>query len=259
MDGVILTIFAACLGAALGSFANAAATRTVAGRKWWGRERSVCDCCGRTLTAAELIPIVSYVLLHGRCRTCGARIHPRHIAAEIAGAALAALFAVRFGASIALAFAIVSLPFIIFHSATDIESGYLFDSWTLAMAICAAALRATGGMHALLDGFLGALAGFCIIGLIILISRGGMGTGDAVLMAGIGALVGIKLTIIALYIGFILCCAVTLPLLAARKVTRKTHVPLAPFLLAGMAAAMIFGEKILYFSGFLTPWPWNVI
>lgn len=259
MDSIILTIFAACLGATFGSFANAAAMRTVAGKKWWGRERSVCDCCGRTLSAGDLIPIVSYVLLRGKCRICGGRIHPRHIAAELVGAVLAALFAVRFGVTFALFFAMSSLPFVIFQSATDIESGYLFDSWTLAMAVCGAALRTVGGVHAVVDGFLGALVGFSTIGLIILVSRGGMGAGDAVLMAGVGALVGLKLTIITLYVGFMLCCVVTVPLLLAKKVTRKTHVPLAPFLFAGMVAAMVFGDEILYFSGFLTPWPWNVI
>ncbi len=68
MEGIGIFIgFAA--GAVIGSFINAAAMRTVAEKKWWGSERSVCDNCGRTLNAFDLIPIVSYLVLAGRCRT----------------------------------------------------------------------------------------------------------------------------------------------------------------------------------------------
>ena len=79
MSETILYYFIAfCYGAVIGSFINAAAMRTVADKKWWGNERSVCDSCGRILSALELIPVVSYIVLGGKCRTCGKKIAPRH-------------------------------------------------------------------------------------------------------------------------------------------------------------------------------------
>ncbi|MBQ9882427.1 MAG: prepilin peptidase, partial [Synergistes sp.] len=109
MERYLLTISAFWLGAALGSFANAAAMRTAAGRKWWGAERSVCDSCGKELSARDLIPVVSFIALGGRCRSCGAKIPLRHLTAEIAAAAVLSFAALRFGLSSAFFFSAAAL------------------------------------------------------------------------------------------------------------------------------------------------------
>lgn len=259
MVGGIYIFLGFCLGAALGSFANAAAMRTAAEKKWWGRERSVCDSCGRVLSSCDLIPVISFIVLQGRCRSCRAPIPPRHFAAELAGGALEALFVWRFGLTPAVAFATLSLPFIIFHTLTDLETGYIYDSWAIAMAACGILARAAGGWPGLLDGLFGALAGFGTIGAIIVASRGRMGLGDAVLMLGVGAFMGFKLTLLSLYLGFMCGGLVVIPLLLAKRVTRKTAVPLGPFLCAGMALSMLCGEKILPYLGHLAQWPWTMI
>ncbi|MDO5114586.1 MAG: prepilin peptidase [Synergistaceae bacterium] len=245
-----------CIGAALGSFANAAAMRTVAEKKWWGGERSVCDSCGERLSSCDLIPVVSYILLQGRCRRCRAKIPPRHFLAELAGGLFCALSFWRFGLSPAFFFCVAATPFLAFNTLTDLDSGYIYDSWALAMAAAGMAARIWGGPPALLDGAAGAAAGFGFIGLIILLSRGRMGLGDAMLMLGIGAFMGLKLTLLSLYLGFMCGGAVVIPLLLAGRVTRKTAVPLGPFLCAGMAAAIFFGEKILTLFGYPASWPW---
>ena len=256
MEKAILTFFAFWLGAALGSFANAAAMRTDAGKKWWGKERSVCDACGRALSARDLVPLLSFVALGGRCRSCGAKIPPRHFFAEIVGAALLSLLAWRFGPAPAFLFAAAALPFAAFHSLTDLYTGYIYDSWAIAMAVCGLVMRLPHGLSAVVDGALGAAAGFAVIGAIIIVSRGKMGVGDAMLMLGIGAFMGLKMTLISLYLGFLAGGAVVLPLLAAKRVTRKSAIPLGPFLCAGMFFAMLFGGAMLYFLGFAASWPW---
>ncbi|MEG1825100.1 MAG: prepilin peptidase [Cloacibacillus sp.] len=244
------------VGAALGSFANAAAMRTVAEKKWWGSERSVCDSCGRRLSACDLIPVVSYLVLQGRCRECRAPIPVRHFAAEALCGLLMAFFVWRFGFTWELVFAASSLVFLAFNTMTDLDCGYIYDSWAVAMAAAGLLLRAGGGWSAVLDGALGAAAGAGVIGLIIIASRGRMGLGDAVLMLGIGAFMGFKLSLLSLYLGFLCGGLVVVPLLIAKKVTRKTAVPLGPFLCCGMLLAIFFGERLLYFMGFLTQWPW---
>ncbi len=255
----MMRIYAFCafwMGAIIGSFINAAAMRTVSEKKWWGSERSVCDSCGRVLTSPDLIPVISYIVLGGRCRSCKAKIPIRHIAAEVVLGVFAAFFFLRFGFSYELLFASLMLPFLLFHALTDIECGYIYDSWAIAMAVTAAVLRLTGGLSAVIDGALGAALGFGFIMIIILVSRGGMGFGDAMLMMGVGSFLGWKMTVAALYFGFISGGIVVIPLLILKKVSRKDSVPLGPFLALGAAAAMAGGAYALGKFGIAVPWPW---
>ena len=256
--GPLFYISAFFLGASLGSFACAAASRTEAGAKWWGLERSRCDSCGAALAPRDLVPALSFIILRGRCRFCGARIPRRCFAAELVCGLLCALFLLLFGASYTFIFSTASLPFLAFHTITDADTGYIYDSWAFAMAGAALTLRLAGGFPAVLDGAAGAAAGFAFIYAIIFLSRGRMGTGDAVLMLGIGAFMGLKYTAAALYIGFMAGGAAALVLLAAKKVTRKSAVPLGPFLCTGCAAAVLFGARLMEYFGFAVPWPWAV-
>lgn len=254
--GPLFFILAFFLGASFGSFACAAASRTEAGVKWWGRERSRCDGCGAVLAPRDLVPVLSFLALRGRCRFCGARIPRRCFAAELVCGALCALFLWRFGASYSFLLSSASLPFLAFHTITDADTGYIYDSWAFAMAGAGLLLRLAGGFSAVLDGAAGAAAGFAFIYAIIFLSRGRMGAGDAVLMLGIGSFMGLKFTAAALYIGFMAGGVTAIALLAAKKVTRKSAVPLGPFLCFGSAAAMLFGGKFTEYLGFTVSWPW---
>ena len=91
-------------GAVTGSFINAAAMRTVAEKKWWGNERSVCDKCGRQLSPFDLIPIISYIVLQGRCRACKSTIPPRHFISERTGGIIGALSVWYWGVGFPLIF-----------------------------------------------------------------------------------------------------------------------------------------------------------
>lgn len=257
MSETILYYFIAfCYGAVIGSFINAAAMRTVADKKWWGNERSVCDSCGRTLSALELIPVVSYIVLGGKCRTCGKKIAPRHFICELGCGLLSVGYVHFLLPSPALFFALAMLPFLLFHTLTDFESGYIYDSWAIAMAVAGILIRLWGGLPALIDGALGAALGFGFIYLIVFVSRGGMGVGDAMLMLGIGSFFGWKMTITAMYEGFMLGGIIILPLLAMKKVSRHDAVPLGPFLAAGSVLAIFTSQLIFAWLGFELPWPW---
>lgn len=230
--------------------------RTVAEKRWWGKERSVCDSCGRVLSPYELVPILSYVFLGGRCRSCGERIPARHLSTEAAAAVLGALFVLRWGMTAPLAFSFAALFFLLFHALTDIESGYIYDAWCWSMAACAAFLRLWGGPPSLIDGALGATLGFCVIYVVLLVSRNGMGEGDAMLMLGTGAILGWKMTVLCLYLGFIAGGAAMIPLLIMKEVSRKDAVPLAPFLAFGAMAAIFSAASFFDFFGFRLSWPW---
>jgi leader peptidase (prepilin peptidase)/N-methyltransferase len=247
-------------GACAGSFINAAAMRTVLDKKWWGNERSSCDSCGHVLGAPDLLPLVSFMALRGRCRYCAAPIKPRHFVAElISGIATAALFW-RWGFSPALLMGALVLWLSLFNSLTDFDNGYIYDVWALSLGVIGLLIRIAGGWGALLDGILGAALGFGFIAVIILVSRGGMGWGDALLMAGIGGAVGWKYCAFGMYLGFLAGGVVVVPMMLAKKLKRKDAVPLGPFLAVGCVGSLFAGSALVrHFGEFIGSnpgWPW---
>ncbi len=131
-----------------------------------------------------------------------------------------------------------------FHSLTDLCCGYIYDRAVIVSLAFALAVRIfwqrTGAFYPL--GF-GAMAGWIPLALIIFASRQSMGWGDANLMAGVGAFLGWKLTLLSLYAGFIVGGATAGVLLLTGRVKRRDALPMAPFLAIGIFLALIFGRS----------------
>lgn len=187
------TAAALIVGLIVGSFLAVILIRWPSGHSA-ARGRSRCDSCGRTLEPAELIPILSWFLVRGRCRGCGAEIDRRHLAAE-AGAALVGLTAVL---AHPLPLAAVTALFgwwLFLLAALDVEHHWLPDRLTLPL-IPAGLLAAWAGYGpGLEDRAIGAAAGFAVLALIAwgyrrMRGREGMGGGDPKLFAAIGAWLG---------------------------------------------------------------------
>ena len=258
-------ITAGILGACLGSFLNVAAHRSLQGRPWWGNERSVCESCGHILGVFELIPIISWLMLRGRCKVCKAKISVRYILVEIVCAVLAVIILARWGLSWAALLVGAGTCGLVVNSLTDIESGEVLDVFTITPGVIALVIRIAGGKWAVLDGLSGAFTGWGIFALIILLSRGGMGWGDAVFMCGMGAVLGWRFTLLAFYMGIMTggVWAIALLIIGRVKWGRHDSLPLVPFLSVGCFAAMIWGVEIfawltqrMKYSGvFITSWP----
>jgi leader peptidase (prepilin peptidase)/N-methyltransferase len=187
------TALAFILGAAIGSFLATILIRWPQGRSVVAG-RSACDKCGRTLEARDLMPILSWSLARGRCRTCGTRIDRRHLAAE-AGAAMIGIAAI-FAHPMPLAGVTAILGWWLFLlAALDLEHEWLPDrlTWPLLAAGLAAGW---GGFGPDLDSrLIGAAAGFASLFLVALAYRAlrgreGLGGGDPKLFAAIGAWLG---------------------------------------------------------------------
>ena len=179
----------------------------------------------------------------------------RCLATELVGALLGGLMAWRFGLSWAFIMALGLSFGLLLNSLTDIYSGYIYDAFALIPGLICLAARMPGGLSALLDGALGAALAFGFIALVIVVSRGGMGWGDAVLMAGVGAGLGWRLACVALYLGLMAGGFFALILLLLRKVGRKTAIPPGPFLALGAVLALFAGPSLLDFWGWETGWP----
>lgn len=261
---VFQIVFSAFLGASLGSFLNVVAHRSVEGRPWWGKERSVCESCGKELTSFELIPLVSWPLQKGRCRGCNVRISPRYFVVELIGAVTAGLMAWRWGLTWAYTLSMAGTFGLLLNALTDYEAGDVFDLFALVMGGCGFAIRFFGGTGALLDGLIGAAIGWGIFAVIILLSRGGMGWGDACFMGGAGAILGWKMTLLAFYLG-IMAGGVGIAWLILRgkiKWGRGDSIPLVPYLAVGGVLTLLCGPQLIRLIGerfgsfFYAGWPW---
>lgn len=180
-------------GLIAGSFIGALVSR-------WPRGESVvhgrshCDSCGHGLRARDLVPVLSYVALRGRCRECGARILAAHLVAEL-GAALvgATAFAVapppEALTGLAFGWTLVALALL------DARHLWLPDRLTLPLAAAGVAASALDFSPSLTDSLIGAAAGYAALTLIALAyqalrKRRGLGGGDPKLLGAIGAWLG---------------------------------------------------------------------
>ncbi len=190
------------LGAAVGSFLATVVARRGQGGLAWAGGRSRCDSCATPLAVRDLLPIVSYLLLGGRCRHCGAAIAPRHLAVEVAAAAIGlASFLLAGWASGAVA-ALLGWTLLLL-SLIDLEEMRLPDLLTLPLLLAGLALSGLQGGLLPLLGLpepRAALAGAGIAWLALaalafayrrLRGRIGLGQGDAKLAAAAGAWLGV--------------------------------------------------------------------
>jgi leader peptidase (prepilin peptidase)/N-methyltransferase len=181
------------LGAIVGSFLATLLIRWPKG-EGAGTGRSHCDGCGRRLEAAELVPILSWLWLRGRCRTCGAAIDPRQVAIEAAAALLGGAAALAHPLPLALVTAVFGWWLLII-AALDAEHHWLPDRLTLPLIPAGLAVGWAGFGPPLDQRAIGAAAGFAALALIAFAyrrSRGreGLGGGDPKLFGALGAWLG---------------------------------------------------------------------
>jgi leader peptidase (prepilin peptidase)/N-methyltransferase len=224
------TALAFILGAAIGSFLATILIRWPQGRSVVAG-RSACDKCGQTLEARDLVPILSWSLARGRCRSCGARIDRRHLAAE-AGAAMIGMAAIL-AHSMPLAAVTAILGWWLFLlAALDLEHEWLPDrlTWPLLAAGLAAGW---GGFGPAFEGRLvGAAAGFASLFLLAMAyralrGRDGLGGGDPKLFAAIGAWLGwTQLPFVLVGAGLIGIAALIMKRLRGGSVAATDRLPL---------------------------------
>ena len=229
-------IAAAILGAIVGSFLNALSFRVGTGRSVL-RGRSRCMHCAETLTALELVPVLSYVFLRGHCRHCGTRISAQYPLVELCAAALgAAIFALN-PAPLMFALWFVVWMTLLFTVVYDLR--HFIIPWS-----CSGLLALLGLMYVWSSGFdfWSFAAGPVLAAPLLLLSlvSGGrwMGWGDGALQLSLGWLLGLTAGLTALVLAFWIGAAVGIAALLAQKgYTMKSELPFAPFLVLGAGVA----------------------
>lgn len=242
---------AVILGVCLGSFYNVCIHRYLVGQTVNNPKRSYCPHCNATLAWWENIPLLSYLLLLGRCRHCRARISARYPAVEAVSGLTALALALEFGPSFAWLALMAFAGMLIVASFIDFAIYILPDGITLT----GAALGWPTAVFVLgmpwLDSLLGALIGagfFWLLQLFYRHVRGieGMGTGDIKLMLMLGALTGWQLlpfTVLAAALSSL--CASLFYLARDRSQGMQTAVPFGPFLSLGAMLAILYGDEAM--------------
>lgn len=242
--GAAWAAWAALLGAVAGSFLNVVVYRLPRGLSVV-RPGSMCPACERPLEPAELVPLLSYLWLRGRCRGCGAAISPRYPLVELATAGLWWAAGVRFGLGPDFWAAAALSGLVLAAALIDLGHGIIPNRLVAGGLAAGVPILLWAGPARLADGALGlAVAGGLFLG-ISLAYPGGMGGGDVKLAAVMGWYLGWRLALLALLAGVLLGALVGLALLAARVCGRRDTIPFGPFMAAGALYALFFGAETL--------------
>jgi leader peptidase (prepilin peptidase) / N-methyltransferase len=236
-------------GLAVGSFLNVVATRLPL-RRSVVKPRSACMSCGHELAWYDNLPLVSYALLRGRCRSCGVRISPLYPAVELATAGLVAGCFVAFGLSGDAVVAAFFCAVLVSISATDLTHRIVPNRIVLPAA--ALVLAGQTALHPSPEWALGALGASGFLFVAALAYPAGMGMGDVKLALLLGAMLG-RVVAVGLMLGMLAALVPSFVLLARHgSAARKMGIPFAPLLALGAVVALFAGHSLLdaYLSRF---------
>jgi leader peptidase (prepilin peptidase)/N-methyltransferase len=248
-SSVLLVVGVAVLGLALGSFLNVVIHRLPRGESLW-RPGSHCPACGAPVRVVDNVPLLSYLVLRGRCRGCRAPISRRYPLVEAATAAACVGCLLRFGPTRAAVVAGLFCGLLLALAVVDLEHYLLPDSLTLpgiALGWLAQLWHPDPGLLAAVNG---ALIGGGLLFLLgeawaFLREEEALGLGDAKLLAMVGAFLGWKGVVTTLALGSLVGALVGLALMLAGRAGLKSRLPFGTFLAAGAAVALFAGPALL--------------
>jgi len=211
--------------------------------------RSHCPSCGHTVTALENIPILSYLMLRGKCSACGIRISPRYPAVEALTGVCSLLIAVHFGVSFAALAALVLTWGLIALSFIDIDHQILPDNITLPGIWLGLFLNLFGVFTDLESAVIGTLAGYLSLWVVfqlfkLLTGKEGMGFGDFKLFALFGAWLGWQLLPLIILMSALAGALIGGAAVVIRGRDRQIPIPFGPYLAIAGWIAMLWGHDL---------------
>ena len=245
-------------GTVFGSFANVLIYR-IPRRMDFALSRSRCPACAHILSIREMVPVLGYVFLLGRCRHCGVTISVEYPIVELASGFLCFAAAWRFPALSAVFIAFLLLTLLVVSlvdlRTQEIHSGFVVAillagvAWVVVSAMLPGmALGAPYWRDALLGACTGGVPLFVFDRVSLwLFGKDGFGFGDMKLMLAVGVFLGWQLIIIAFFVAFILGGLAVCALMISGRTGRGSYIAFGPFLSAGVATSLFIGERIVDF------------
>ena len=226
--------------------------------------RSACPTCRTPISAWQNIPLFSYLLLRGRCRSCGARISPRYPLVEALTGVLSATVAWKFGFSWATAAGLIFTWFLVALTFIDIDHQLLPDNVTFPLLWLGLLLSVTvshvGNAPIPVDprsSLLGAIAGYVSLWSVyhlyrLITGKEGMGYGDFKLLAALGAWLGWQMLFPIILIAAVMGSLVGIALMLIRRRSGTAPIPFGPFLALAGWLMLLFGQPLVarYFGLF---------
>ena len=214
--------------------------------------RSACPKCGHNITALENIPVISYLVLSGKCKGCKTSISIRYPLIEALTGALIGLVAYQYGYTYTtlfawiLVFALVTLTFI------DFDTQLLPDDITLPLLWLGLIFNLNGGFTDLKSAVIGAILGYLILWSVywvfkLVTGKEGMGYGDFKLLGAIGAWFGWQMLPAVILLSSVVGAVIGIGLIVFKGKGGGTAIPFGPFLALGGIAALFFGQQLMQF------------
>jgi len=212
--------------------------------------RSRCPSCGHQITWQENIPLLSYLMLRGKCSACKTPISMRYPSIEIVTALLFAACGWRFGARPEVLLWCGFVATLVALAMIDFDTQYLPDDLTLPLLWAGIIAAALGWLPISLSTSVGgAVAGYMSLWLVfhayrLIRGKEGMGAGDFKLLAALGAWLGWPLIPSIILLASAVGAIVGIVMIVARQHDREVPIPFGPYLAGGGIAALFFGEPL---------------
>ena len=211
--------------------------------------RSACPHCNHAISAWENIPIVSYLLLRGKCSGCGAAISPRYPIIEAISGMLCAYAAAHFGFGWTAAGALLLVWALLALTAIDIDTQLLPDDITLPLLWAGLLFNLFGVLTNLSSAVLGAAIGYLALWSVywlfkLITGKEGMGYGDFKLLAALGAWLGWQMLPLIILLSSLVGAVVGIALIVALKHGRNIPIPFGPYLAGGGLIALFWGQTL---------------
>lgn len=244
ISNLILGVVGWMAGTCLGSFFHVVGTRIPRGESC-AFPPSRCESCQRKLRFFELVPVVSHLLLRGRCRTCQIKIGLSSLAIETATGFAFAYSFIRYGFTFDLLMTLALISLLVIIVVSDLRYMIIPDSVLIVFAGLFITLRLVQPTAPWWDVYLASVILFGLLALIAIVSRGGMGGGDVKLFAVVGLQLGTQLGLLALFLSTLVGLIIGLIGIGLGKWRMGTGVPFGPAIAVGVMLAWWFGEGML--------------
>lgn len=258
MTDSFLYFIVGIIGALIGSFLNVCIYRLPRGESivWPG---SHCPACGKAIAFYDNVPVLSYLVLGGRCRACGVSIPIRYPLVEAANGIGYLVILWTFGPGWTTVLYALLFSALLVVTGTDLTHKIIPDVVTLPGIV----VGLLGSATVLPVGIFNALLGIVVGGGILwalawaspyLFGKEGMGGGDIKLLAMVGAFLGWKAALLTIMIGSLFGSVIGVSLIALGFLKRDEYIPFGPFLVCGALLSMFYAHSIItWYQNFLSP------
>jgi leader peptidase (prepilin peptidase)/N-methyltransferase len=212
--------------------------------------RSACPHCGHRISALENIPVISYLVLGGKCRNCKAPISARYPMVELLTAVLSAFLVWHFGSGVKGLAALLFAWLLIAMTFIDTDTQLLPDDLTLPLLWAGLLVNLNGTFVPIQDAVVGAAAGYLSLWAVywlykLATGKEGMGYGDFKLLAALGAWMGWMMLPLIILLSSLVGAIIGIAMIALSRLGRNHPIPFGPYLAAAGLIALLYGQPLM--------------